>query len=260
MPNGEPRSYIDQLSVSEQEGRLALYLRVFTSKPCTATERAEYTRLVSARLEKPPQAVGLQLVEIPTASGELEVKAKEERRVEAPPAVAQLQSGFLRAIESSLDGLRLPPPAHLVGYKVMTSADEPLDITVTYLSDHEIDADAQALIVEDIKARLDVSTAKVKLSWIEESFGPLTFGRNQAITTPANAALLNRAGNALQQQPNMVIEINAGADRSERQEMAQERAQAIAAYLTSKWNIALEKTTLNSSIDLGRSAALKLKS
>ena len=50
LTGGEPRSYIDQLSVSEQEGRLALYLRVFTSKPCSSSEKAEYTRLVSARL------------------------------------------------------------------------------------------------------------------------------------------------------------------------------------------------------------------
>jgi outer membrane protein OmpA-like peptidoglycan-associated protein len=259
LASGEPRSYIDQLSVSEQEGRLALYLRVFTSKPCSAGERAEYTRLVSSRLATPPQAIALQLVEVPTASGNLTAKAREERPVEAPPSVAQLQTSFLKGIESALEGLRLPQPARLVSYRVMTSPDDPIDIMASYVSDHEIDLDGQLLIAEDIKTRLDFPEAKVKLIWIEESFGPVAFGRNRALLGAASAAPLDRAASILQQHPTLGVEVNTGREEGEREEVASERAQAIADYLASKWNISRERISSNTVADVKRSAILKVK-
>jgi uncharacterized hydrophobic protein (TIGR00271 family) len=259
LAGGEPRSYIDQLSVSEQEGRLGLYLRVFTSKPCTTGEKAEYTRLVSARLATPPQAIALQLVEIPTASGELAAKAREEKPVEAPPTVAQLQTSFLQGIESALEGLRLPSPARLVSYRVMTGPDDPVDIVASYVSDHEIDPDGQSLIAEDIRTRLDFPTARVRLGWIEGSFGPVLFGRNQALVTAANAAPLDRAASVLQQHPTLGVEVNTGREEGEREDIASERTQAVADYLASKWNIARERISSNTVADVKRSAILKVK-
>lgn len=258
LAGGEPRSYIDQLSVSEQEGRLALYLRVFTSKPCTTGEKAEYTRLVSAKLATPPQAIALQLVEVPTASGEI-AKGREEKRIEAPPSVTELQANFLRGIESALVGLRLPEPARLVSYRVMTSPDDPIDIVATYLSDHEIGVDAQSLIAEEIRSRLDFPSAKVRLVWIEESLGPVIFGRNQAAITAAMTTLLDRAGGALRQQPTLKIQVDASTDSGEREGMTDQRLRAIAEYLASKWGIAQDRMILNSVADLGRSAVLRVK-
>jgi uncharacterized membrane protein len=258
LASGEPRSYIDQLSVSEQEGRLALYLRVFTSKPCTTGEKAEYTRLVSARLATPPQAIALQLVEVPTASGEI-AKGREEKRIEAPPSVTELQANFLRGIESALEGLRLPEPARLVSFRVMTSPDDPIDVVASYLSDHEIGVDAQSLIAEEIKSRLDFPTAKVRLVWIEESLGPITFGKNQAAITGAMTTLLDRSGGVLQQQPTLKIQVESGADGGEREGIAEQRARAIAEYLASKWGIAQDRILLDSAADVGRIAILKVK-
>ncbi len=258
LESGEPRSYIDHLSVSEQEGRLALYLRVFTSRPCTGTEKAEYTRLVSAKLATPPQAIALQLVEIPTASGEI-ARVRDQKPVEAPPSVSDLQADFLRGIESSLQGLRLPEPARLIDYKVITSTDDPIDIVAAYLSDREIGADAQSLIAEDIRSRLNSPSARVTLVWVEESIGSVTFGRNQALITAAGAALLDRAAAILKQHPVLTLQVGMGADGNEREGMADQRAQTIAQYLESKWGVDRGRMALNPTADVGRSATIIMK-
>jgi uncharacterized hydrophobic protein (TIGR00271 family) len=259
LSDGEPRSYIDQISVSEQEGRLALFLRVFTSKPCTASEKAEYTRLVSTKLATMPQAIALQLVEIPTASEELASKSREERVVEAvPPTVAQLQSSFLQGVEAALKGVRLPQPAQLVSYRVMTSPDEAIDIIASYVSDHEIDMDGQYLVSEDIKARLNFPSAKIRLIWIEESLSPVTFARNSALMTATSTVPIDRAGNTLQQYPTLGVEVNTGAEDGEREGIASERAQAIVDYITSKWGIEKERINLYTASDVKRSAVLKV--
>jgi hypothetical protein len=119
--------------------------------------------------------------------------------------------------------------------------------------------DAQSLIIEEIKSRLNFPSAKVKLVWVEESIGPITFGRNQAVLIATSAALLDRAGDILRQQPTLNMQIDAGAEGNERGGMAYQRARAIAEYLASKWGIAGERMTLNSSADAGRGALLKVK-
>jgi outer membrane protein OmpA-like peptidoglycan-associated protein len=235
LPDGQPRSYIDRISVAEQDNRLTLNLLIFTSKPCSNAEKNEYTRLVAARLDRLPEALGLQLVEIPTTSGELVAKATEQKRIEAPPepppTVAQLQMRFLQGVESAIKTLRLPQPAQLLNYRVITSATQPLNLVMSYLSDRDIDADAQSLLADDIKARLGHQTATVSFERIPVSSGQILFGRNQAMA--ADASLLDLAGQVLRQQPALTIEIIGNAEKGEREGMANERAQAVADYLTS---------------------------
>lgn len=71
----------------------------------------------------------------PTASSDLFRRVSEETRPAPPPTIAQLQSSFLRGVESALDPLVLPIPAQLVSYEVSTSPVEPLRIQVIYLSE-----------------------------------------------------------------------------------------------------------------------------
>jgi uncharacterized hydrophobic protein (TIGR00271 family) len=258
LPDGEARSTIDQLSVSDGDGNLSLRLRVFTSKPCTPAEKEEYARLVATRLGTPPQSLALQLTEVPTASGDLAARAREEKRVESPPTVAELQTSFRQGIESALDGLRLPPPARFVSYRVVTSPDDPIDVEISYLSDHEIAADAQTLIAEEVKSRLGFDAARVRLLRIADSTGPIVFGRNQVAITSASAMLLDRIGGLLQQEPRLTLEIDAGTDVGEADEIANRRAQAIAEYLTSKWKVGKDRLVFNLIPDLKRSGLLKL--
>jgi hypothetical protein len=199
----------------------------------------------------------LQLVEIPTASDELMARAREERRVETPPTVAQLQASFLQGFESALEGLRLPQPARLVSYRVMTAADAPVDIAVAYLSEREIGPDAQSLIAEEIKARLDFPSSNVGLIWIEESLSLPPFGRNQSEIGEPTTALIDRIGSTLRQYPRLGIEVNTGTANAEREEMARERGEAILDYLVSKWGVAQERILLKST-DVGQTAEIRI--
>ena len=259
LPDGQQRSFIDQLSVAQQDGSVNLQLRLFTSKPFSAAERTEYARAVTARLDMHPEAVAVQFVEIPTTSGELVAKARDEKHPEAPPSVAQLQASFSQGIESALRGLRLPPPAQMLDHRVTTSPTEPIRIEISYLSDRDIEQDARALIADDIRSRLNYPSAQATLNRVEDSFGPITFSRNQAAVTAAGASPLDRAGQILQQHPTLIVEITTGADQREREGVADERASAIEDYLVSKWQVAQSRISVDSAAGHGRGTMLKLK-
>ena len=259
LPGGEPRSYIDDLSVSQQAEKLMLYLRVFTSKPYAPAEKNEFERMVAVRLNKPMESVGLQLVEIPTASGEVAAKAREETRIQSPPTVAQLQVSFFEGVASALVDLRFPPPAQVLDYSVMTSAAEPLHLTVCYLSEREIDPDAQTLIAANIRARLRYPNAKITLKRIPSLPGQIVFRRNESAITQANAGPLDQAGEILQQRPRLRVEVAIDRGEGERMGVAGERAKAIAEYLASKWRVAHDRLAVSESSDQNRTATLKIK-
>lgn len=253
--NGQPRSYIGHLSESDHDGKLTLQLRVFTSNPLTASERAEYTRQLAARLARPEASVAVELLEIPTASSELFTQRDEKK---SAPTAAELQAGFSKSVES-LGNLRLPPPAQLVDYQLVTSGTEPPQVKLIYLSDRDIGADAQDLIADQVRTQLNYPDAKVSMERVESSFGPLTFARNQTTVTATDTAIVDRAGQLLQQHPTWHLEIAAGAEQNERDGTADERAKTISSYLTSKWQISTDRITAIPATGSQRSAILEIK-
>ena len=270
LPDGEPRCYLGQLSLLDREDKLALLLRVFTVKPYTADEKAEYTRLVAERVGRPPRDVALRLIEIPTVSAELLEKAREESRREPVEkdesrvaevlTLAQLQGGYSQGVETALADLRLPPPAKLVAREVTTSAgSSPPQIKLVYLSDHDIGEDAQALIAEGVRARFENAQARVVFERVGESAGPLTFGRNRADLSAAGAAALDELGRQLQQYESLRVEVAAGADKGEREGLTAERARSAAHYLSSKWQIAADRVTVAPGALEKRQAVLTVK-
>ena len=259
LPNGEQRSVLDQIAVSESESKIALALRVFTSKPYTVAERNEFARLIAARLGRPVDSVAVQLLEIPTATGLLQARAREEKKVEAPPTVAQLRTSFWQGIQSALSGLRLPPAARLLDYRIVTSAAEPLRIVVSYLGDREIEADAQALVTADIRSRVSDPAAAVVFERTQATFGPIVFKRNQAALSAADLSLLAGAGQALQQLPRLKVEIIASAEKGEREKIGEERTQAITEYLTGKWQVARERITVTQGTESERTLMIRLQ-
>jgi uncharacterized hydrophobic protein (TIGR00271 family) len=258
LPNGEARSHLDQLTLSELGGKLTAHLRVFTSRPYTGEERAEWVRRVAARLNRPADTVSLQLIEIPTASGELAAIAREEKRVAAPPTVAQLRASFWQGVEAALSDLRLPPSVQLVSYRLITSATEPEQVVMHYLCDHELAADTQALITEEVRARFADPTVTVSFARIPPSFGPLAFGRNQSALPASGAALLDQAGRALNDYPSLRVEVVAAAEGNEREGVAAERAQAISGYLAERWRVLPSRLQKGSGSVAARTAMIRL--
>ncbi|HEU4388436.1 MAG TPA: DUF389 domain-containing protein [Blastocatellia bacterium] len=259
LTDGQQRSFIDQLLVTQEDGKINLQLRVFTNKPFSGAERTEYARAVAAGLNRSPDAVAVQFVEVPTTSGELLAKAKEERHVESPPSISQLEASFVDSVESALRGVRFPPRVRMIDCHVTTALAEPLHIGVSYLGDADIEQDAKSLITDDIRSRLSYPTAQVSLDRIEESFGTVTFGRNQAAVAAAAASLLDRAAQVLQQHPRLILNVITGSDKSEREGLADERTRNIRDYLLSQLQLPEDRIAVESGPESTRDTILRLE-
>jgi uncharacterized hydrophobic protein (TIGR00271 family) len=260
LPSGEPRSYLDQVNISEQGEKLTVFLRVFTSLPYTPTEKTELTKLLASRFGRTRESLSCQLVDVPTASGQdFLSKAKVEKRVETPPTIAQLKARFWDGISNALASLRFPTGTQLVGYRTVTSPVAAMQITVSYLGDHEIDNDARALITDEIRSRFADSEGIVNFERIPADFGPLLFGRNQADLPATRARLLDGVGQSLQQMPNLHLEIISSAERGEKDKIAEKRGQVINDYLVERWQISPDRITLTTGASSERSALIKLQ-
>lgn len=267
MPDGEPRCYLGQLSLVDREGKLALLLRVFTIKPYTTEEKAEYTRLVAARIDRPVQSVAVRLIEIPTVSSDLLDKARQgseealvtdEKRAQEILTMGQLQINYAQVIETALGNLRLPPPATFVDYEVTTYSNAPPRVNLVYLSEREIESDAQLLLIDDVRKRFENPLAQVRLERIDNSPIELLFGPNQSEIEGRNFEILDRFAQPLQRFPSLKAEVATSAENFEREEIAQEREGAIVAYLANKWRIDPKRFEFRSSDVKQRAVMLRV--
>jgi uncharacterized hydrophobic protein (TIGR00271 family) len=265
--DGAQRCYVDNIDVSERDGKINLLLRVFTGIPYAAVERAEYIRLLASRLRVPTSTLALQLVEIPTTSSEMLARTREdEMRAEAPraiasptpPTAADTQNALLQLAGAAVGTLHLPAPAQLAGYEVTARPDAPLALRVGYLSPREISPDAQHVLAENIRAQLADPDAQTSFVWLEAERQLPAFRRNQSAVTDETDAQLAAVGDALRQYPRLRVRVVASADRSETEGIAAARAEAVAAYLTQHRQIPVSRVTRTTSDDAGRNLTLTL--
>lgn len=269
MPDGEPRCYLGQLSLVDREGKLALLLRVFTIKPYTNEEKAEYTRLVAARIDRPVQSVAVRLIEIPTVSSELLTKARQgantslvndEKRAEDILTIGQLQNNYAQVVETALGDLSLPSPATLVDYEVTNYANAAPRINLVYLSERDIEPDAQLLLAAEVRKRFESSEARVAFERIDTAPVSLIFDRNQTQIERRQAEVLDRFGVQLQKFTGLRVEISLSADQTEPENVAKERERALAAYLSDKWKIESDRIELKTSDLQKRGAVVAFRS
>jgi uncharacterized hydrophobic protein (TIGR00271 family) len=250
FPDGSLRSFIDQISVQDQDGKVALQVGVFTSQLHTPEEKKQYIQELAKRLGRSPDDLKLQLIEVPTASNERIAQLFAEKSIPTsqptetlPPPVAELQASLLAATESALTGFQLPPPAQLLQYEVITRSVGPLRIDLLYLSPREIGLDARALLIRDIRNRVNLPTARVDLNWISTSPGSISFDLDQANLKAASQPLLDRLGQILKDQPKLQLQLTVNAERLESKEITQNRIQVLKNYLRSKWQITTNRIT-----------------
>lgn len=258
FPDGEPRSYIGNISTAEKNNKLTVQLQVFSSKEYTSDEQNNFIQQLASRLGKPAELVGLKLIEIPTASSELLRPISEEKPPEPVISIAQLQSSFLQEVESALGEMQLPQPAQMINYELITIPKEPLRIRLLYLSERDIDKDAQILLADSVRSKLDYQSALVSMQRIATNLGAISFERNQSTITPDNAKVLDRAGEILQRFPNLQLEVIVNQELEEQQEIGQLRSQSIRDYLESKWKINSDRLILAIGTEPQRPATLKL--
>lgn len=266
--DGTPRSDISKLFTQEQNGKLLIQIRVFTSKLYTAKEKNEFTQLVASRLNKNPDAVQLQLIEIPTASKDIIAQLAETDKKDLPPeekpqpTIAEYQTAFLQSTQAALQNFQLPSPAQLLRYEVIisNSAIEPLSLNMVYLSGREMSSDAKNLLIDDIRNRLIFPRANVKFERIPVNQGSITFAPDSAELPSASIQLLARIGRILQLQPNLQIEITADQSNKEPDSVVKKRIELIQNYLNSQWKIAANKISISpEKTESSRKIELKIK-
>jgi uncharacterized hydrophobic protein (TIGR00271 family) len=258
LSTGEPRSYVGQLRASEQDSKLTIQLTVFTSKPYTPAEKAEFTKQVAERLGRQPDSVALQLIEIPTASSELLARAKEEPKPVAPPTVGQLQAGLAQGLHDALREMVLPQGVRLVDYQATTSLSGPLQLNLVYIADAEISDDAQGLMTTGLRSALGVASAAVTFDRLDTAYGPVDFGRNQSTLTPQAISILDKAGAILRAHPRLKVSITGGQEKNERPGLAGERIETTRSYLVSQWQVSAERITSGPSPEPSRAVYLEI--
>ena len=248
LPNGDIRSYIGQSAIALDNGDVSVQINVFTNKPYTTEERAEYTRLVAARLNKPADAVRIQLVEVPTSAGELAARPVPIAPPPAPLTVAQLQKKLLESVDPAVRAVRLPDPARLLNYDVATGPAAPFTIKLAYLSSRDIDPDAQSLIAQELAQRVAVPDAVVNIERVESVLGPIQFARIEATLNEKDKQLLDRAAATLRRFANLQMEIHAATDA---------QGKAIVDYMSALSQIAPERMPMTLEGDLKGTAMLE---
>lgn len=188
--NGEARSFIDVLEAKrDDDGRTALTMRVFTSRALSAEERATFVSALARSLRRDPASIVLTLVEIPTSRYEIATRA----RPEPPPApvevpLAQELEAVRQRAAAVLAATPLPAGAVLLEAPV-TLRPGGADVALSYLAATPFGADAQSLIVRDIRSRLGIAEARVFLRWVPRETTVGFTGRSATLADEARPQL-----------------------------------------------------------------------
>lgn len=154
--SGEPRSYISQLNTATSNSILTVQLTVFTSEPYSLEDRQTFKNTLAQQLGRTVESLDVQLIEILTASNELLARLSDDpvlpepmESSTSPITVNQAQVSLLETVDASLGTMVLPAPALPLRREVTTSSTTPLTLKIVYLSNREINRDAQSLLKED---------------------------------------------------------------------------------------------------------------
>ena len=248
--NNEPRSFISQISTRELNQKLMVQLHIFTSQLYTPGEQNYFIEMLAERLNKPSELISLNLIEIPTAQSEILNQIPEEEPSVPIVTIAELQANLLQEVKSALLNLKFPPPAKMINYELISSPANSMAIRIVYLSEREIGKDAQVLLANNIRQRLNYPSIKISMKRIAETPINIQFEDESTTLTSQSLEALDSTASILQQQPSLNLKIITN----------QTRAKEIKNYLESKWKInekrIIEQLTEESQTD----AIIKLNS
>ena len=255
LSNGDARSYLDHVAVIDQNGKLTLQLRVLTTQPLDDGEKQKFKESLATALSRSPQSLQTQVIEIPTAS--VALRSAAEAQPPPPASAAELQAAFLDRLDDEFSHLLLPEGAKLLTYQIANMAPNEIDVTLTYISERDIEVDAQSIIEQDVRKRLDSPNATVKLIRIPISVGQLAFRNSASAIDRAGQQTLDKAAEYLTQFPKLRLEITSGQTQSPDQ-VAEERLANVREYLQSKWKISMDRVELSSTASNNNAWSLSL--
>lgn len=209
--NGELRSSLQQLTVQQQGQELVLGLTIVTNSPLTLQERQQYVQVLAQKLQKSPDQILVNLIEIPTT------------QVAKPlPEIGELNWGdmynsVLGAIEQNIRQVQLPGEQQLVGYKVLQTG-----IEIAYLADQPLSGDAAVLLQRDYARILPLGNITVKLQFIARQFQPLPLARAGGELAPLTKLHLDRLASLLADYPRLRLQLSLPADDPQLQSLVKD--------------------------------------
>ncbi len=178
--SGRPRSYIDALDAEVHDRRLDLSIRAFVSERVTVAERGLYLRRLARELDRQPDSIDLDLVEIPTSSYQL--AQRPEEAVPAPPPPPTLGARFQGISREALGRLaEVPLPSHAapLDWSLTVDARGPT-ATLAFLGPADLGVDAQEMIAFELRQRLELPQLDLRCEWIPTR-SELHFARHEVV-------------------------------------------------------------------------------
>ncbi|MCM2317247.1 MAG: DUF389 domain-containing protein [Thermoanaerobaculia bacterium] len=210
--DGKPRSSILSLSSAHSTKRLELRLRVVTTAPLTLSERAMYTRLVAAAMDRDPSTIDLDLIQIPAA----EATMPPLTTVEKSTSVAELVSKLESRLEPLLAQTKFPARAKVLGTALSLGGGEPV-IELRYMADTALPAEASELIEENVRRLTGLTTASVHFVHVPSPFR-IRFAEGSSTLPVEAAASLDAIGQAAagKESAHVTVKFSGAARLSER--------------------------------------------
>ncbi|MEQ1603415.1 MAG: DUF389 domain-containing protein [Pyrinomonadaceae bacterium] len=232
--DGTSRSTIDNLAISEKDGKLNVDLRLFDDVPYNAAEKKEFVALVAMRLSRPVESINLRLTEIPTTSV---LAAMRERDKERTPTITELQAMLIQQVDGALSQVEFPSNARLLNRELIMSDGSSWRINVVYLCDSTLEPTVQEEVVGKIRTNLRNNEAAINLERIPTEVGLVEFPRGSSSIPILGLLQLDFAGRVMRENQSLVLLIAVRPRAGEKEGIAGERFQSVVDYLETRWQI-----------------------
>jgi uncharacterized hydrophobic protein (TIGR00271 family) len=233
--DGRFRSTIDNLAISEKNGKLNVDLRLFDDEPYSASEKKEFLGLAATRLSRPVESINFRLTEIPTTSI---LAALRERETERTPTITELQAMLIQQVDGALDQVQLPPNARLLNRALVMDDATSWRINVTYLCDSTLEPEVQHSVIDKIRTNLRDGDAEINLERIPTEVGVIEFPRGSSSIPILGLLQLDFVGRVMRENPSLGLLVAVRLRRGENARVAADRMRSVVEYLESRWQIA----------------------
>ncbi|MCM1984843.1 DUF389 domain-containing protein [Lyngbya confervoides] len=203
----EERAQIDTLDTTVENAKVFVKMRVFTKRDFTAAEEQTFAQRLADRLNKRKGDISVQLIQIPTSASSL-LNPFRQPTPETPDikSVAETQAELWSLVTASLKSLEFPPGTHqLLGYGIRLYDSSRLTVEIAYLSDRPLDPDGEYFLSDNIRSRLQLPQAQVRLQHIPRQFQNLSFNPEQTTLTPAAKQTLRNIAGQLKTYENLQL-------------------------------------------------------
>jgi uncharacterized hydrophobic protein (TIGR00271 family) len=244
--HGNATSFIDQLKTNDENNILNIQLQIVTDHLYTRDDQQRFTEQLAQALKRSPSQLNVRIVQIPTSQI---VDAQPSPLPSAPifTSISGLQQQLMEAVESSLTSINFPPTLPLVSYQVLLREGlSPPKLLVVYLGDRDLQADAQAILSEQIQTSLQLDNLQVEYQRIAQQQGsivpaivdPETILDSSNITfSPQEKIILDKIGNILQTYPNLNLNLTVERDADSNPAALLSQTEALRNYWIQNWTI-----------------------